>query len=144
MKSLLVAILIICITSVASADEPFLLVKKGVSFTPKEDYHCLNNDRAKGVIEKLRLCGPACDIRIKEVIDLKDVDIRVLTGTIAAQKERYEAVLVVKDSTIRFMEQELLATISQQPKVGWKIVLALTGGVALGAGVATAVFYAVK
>ena len=143
MKHLFIAILIICFSTTAFAQN-FKLLKAGVEFTPTEDFHYMTNAVAVKVITKLRLCQDECKIKTEEIAALKEVEIRHLQATLANQKLMYTQIIDEKDRTIRQIEEVTLAKISENG-TGWlKITLAIVGGTVLGAGIAIGVVYARK
>ena len=143
MKQLLVGILIICFSTSALAAD-FVLLKKGLQFTPSEDMHCMSNATILNVITKLRLCKDECKIRLEEAVALKNVEIQFLETTLSNKEILYKQVIDEKDRTLRQIEEVTLTKISESGNSWWKISLAVAGGVVLGAGAAALVVYAGK
>jgi len=134
MKYIITWMLIFVMPFTAYADKIFL-VKKGTTVTPTEDWQCMNNDTAKKLIKKIKLCESECEIKLNSLRDLKNADIKLLEDKLAVRKEEHKAIVREKDKAFNELELECQEQVEEASKgngLWWKVTLGVVGGVLIG------------
>ena len=143
MKKFFVVALVVLYSSTALAQN-FLLLKKGISFSPKEDLQCMTNATSLKLIAKLRLCDETCEIKIDGITAIKNIEIELLESTVTDQRLMFTQVVAEKDTTIRDIETVAFKELSKQGSGWWKYMLVGGSGLLVGAAIAIGAIYAGK
>ena len=141
-KATALILALIFLPTVALADDKIKLFKAGTSPLFTQDMHCMDGDTALKILGKFKLCGEACDIKLNELTNLKDIDISFLRKDIVLQKEKYLRIIDEKDKTIDKLYTSAITDLSSDNFVWWEITLMVVGGVIVGAATtATALYF---
>ena len=134
MKKIFCVLLATLLPLAASADK-FTLVKKGTILKPTEDMHCINNDGAKKLISKIKLCNEECEVRLQTQQELHDADMLAALDKLKLERQLRKDVVREKDRSFSEMERAYQRQLEKATSNGvwWKVTLGVTGGVVVGA-----------
>lgn len=142
-KKAIAFFIIIVFSNAAFADE-IKLYKKGIRIKFDQDMHCMTNMTALHVLGKLKLCPETCQIKLASLSEQHKVASESLQKQMENQKTMYTDIVAQKNDTIDKIQSQAILAAADSGTAWWEITLYITGGVVLGAAVATGAIYLTK
>tara|TARA_Y100001973_G_C5206208_1_gene341685 strand:- start:3083 stop:3526 length:444 start_codon:yes stop_codon:yes gene_type:complete len=133
-KTKLVAFILLLIFPTICSAQNITFYKKGTKLKLRQDLHCMDNDTALFVIQKLEFCPTECEFKLQEAKKLAQIDIKLLKDKLVLQEKKYLSIVEEKDQTIRKIQTEAIDEMDKaRNSLWWKITVSVLGGIALGA-----------
>ena len=132
MHKLISTVLLVCFPTLALAEEPVKLIQANTPVKFDIDMQCMSNKTALKLYGKIKLCEETCEIRLKELSDLRSFDLDLFDKKLSNQENMYLSIINEKDNSIELLQSEVLTSLEKEDFSWWKATLVLVGGVAVG------------
>tara|TARA_Y100001938_G_scaffold151131_1_gene246373 strand:+ start:2017 stop:2463 length:447 start_codon:yes stop_codon:yes gene_type:complete len=132
----LISLFVLCAFCTAATAQEIKLYKAGTTLNLIEDLHCMDNDTALKLSQKLRLLPQQCALKISELEKLHSLELKSLESKLDLQKKEHLSIISEKDKAIDQIQIAAIDEVSKiENSIWWKVTLGVVGGLLVGAGV---------